>query len=103
MIRESPMRLPKPPATYSNEPPRNHDARRGSLPDVVRRYLTRRELLMLVPLSMSSIDALEKAGEFPSRFILAPTIKVAWDRHEVDRWLAARARTRVYQSRENNK
>jgi predicted DNA-binding transcriptional regulator AlpA len=70
--------------------------RRTSLPAVVREYLSRRELLALVPLSMSSIDSLEKAGEFPSRFVLSPTTKVCWKRREVIRFLEQRADKRVH-------
>jgi predicted DNA-binding transcriptional regulator AlpA len=73
----------------------NRDA---AVPVLVREYLSRRELLALVPLSMSSIDALEKKGEFPSRFVLSPTVKVCWRRHEVLKWLAERARRRVHQA-----
>ena len=46
---------------------------------------------------MSSIDNLEKAGVFPSRFRLEPTTRVAWKRREVEKWLAQRARKRVHQ------
>ena len=63
---------------------------------MVREYLSRRELLALVPLSMSSIDSLEKAGEFPSRFVLSPTTKVCWKRREVIRFLEQRADKRVH-------
>jgi predicted DNA-binding transcriptional regulator AlpA len=61
---------------------------------VAREYLSRRDLLALVPLSMSTIDALEKAGQFPSRFVLTPTTKVCWKRHEVIRFLEQRAAIR---------
>jgi predicted DNA-binding transcriptional regulator AlpA len=89
------MRPQKLPPPCSNEPARNQP-RRASLVATERQYLTRRELLALVPLSMSSIDSLEKAGSFPSRFVLAPTVKVCWKRAEIERWLAERARTRVH-------
>ena len=75
------------------------ERRRAPLPAVPREFMTRRELLALVPLSMSSIDALEKAGAFPSRFVLVPTVRVSWRRHEVERWLAERARRRVHAAR----
>jgi predicted DNA-binding transcriptional regulator AlpA len=61
-------------------------------------YLNRVELLALVPLSMSSIDNLEKGGVFPSRFRLEPTTRVAWKRREVEKWLAKRAAKRVHQA-----
>jgi prophage regulatory protein len=70
------------------------ERRRAPLPSAPREYLSRRELLQLVPLSMSSIDALEKAGEFPSRFVLSPTTKVCWKRREVIRFLEQRAAKR---------
>ena len=66
------------------------------MPPWARDYLGRRELLAVVPLSMSSIDTLEKNGNFPSRFVLSPTVKVCWRRQEVEKWLAERARTRVH-------
>ena len=59
-------------------------------------YLNRRELLGLVPLCMSSIDTLEKAGIFPSRFVLSPTTRVAWKRKEVVQFLEQRAAKRVH-------
>jgi prophage regulatory protein len=74
------------------------ERRRAPLPSAPREYIGRRELLALVPLSMSSIDALEKAGEFPSRFVLSPTIKVCWKRREVIRFLELRAAKRVHAS-----
>ena len=79
----------------SDEPARGRH-RRASLPAAAREYLSRRELLALVPLSMSSIDTLEKAGEFPSRFVLSPTTKVCWKRREVIRFLEQRAAKRVH-------
>jgi prophage regulatory protein len=66
-------------------------------------YLGRRQLLALVPLSMSTIDALEKKRAFPSRFVLSPTVKVCWRRHEVEKWLSERARKRVHQAAENDR
>jgi predicted DNA-binding transcriptional regulator AlpA len=73
-----------------------HQHRPASPAAVARDYLSRRDLLALVPLSMSSIDALEKAGQFPSRFVLTPTNKVCWKRHEVIRFLEQRAAKRVH-------
>ena len=90
----------KNPSSSSDQSARDHN-RRASLPPVARDYLGRRELLALVPLSMSSIDALEKMGKFPSRFVLSPTVKVCWRRQEVEKWLAERARRRVHQAAEN--
>ena len=72
--------------------------RRPALAAVQRDYLSRRDLLALVPLSMSTIDTLEKAGQFPSRFVLTPTNKVCWKRHEVIRFLEQRAAKRVHAS-----
>ena len=85
----------KEPLPSSDEPARGR-RRRASPPGAAREYLSRRELLALVPLSMSSIDTLEKAGEFPSRFVLSPTIKVCWKRQEVIRFLEKRAAKRVH-------
>jgi predicted DNA-binding transcriptional regulator AlpA len=70
--------------------------RPAALAAVAREYLSRRDLLALVPLSMSTIDTLEKAGQFPSRFVLTPTNKVCWKRQEVIRFLEQRASKRVH-------
>jgi predicted DNA-binding transcriptional regulator AlpA len=85
----------KEPLPSSDEPARGQ-RHRAPLPAVAREYLSRRELLELVPLSMSSIDSLEKAGQFPSRFVLSPTTKVCWKRREVIRFLEQRAAKRVH-------
>ena len=52
-------------------------------PPIPRDYLTRHELLAMVPLGMTSIDQLEKKGIFPKRFRLLPLKRVAWPRREV--------------------
>ena len=46
-------------------------------------FIGRRELLTLVPHSMSTIDRLEAEGKFPKRIRLEPTIRVAWLRREI--------------------
>jgi predicted DNA-binding transcriptional regulator AlpA len=76
----------------SPRPPR----RARPLPDARRDYIGKRELRAIVPLSMTSIDRLEKKGAFPSRFVLSPTIKGAWKRREIEKWLAHRANKRVH-------
>ena len=86
-------------ASPKSDKPAHGQHRRASLPVAAREYLSRRELLELVPLSMSSIDALEKAGTFPSRFVLSPTTKVCWKRREVIRFLEQRAAKRVHATR----
>ena len=85
----------KNPSSSADQFARDHN-RRTSLPPVAPDYLGRHEMLALVPLSMSSIDTLEKKGKFPSRFVLSPTVKVCWRRREVEKWLAERARKRVH-------
>jgi predicted DNA-binding transcriptional regulator AlpA len=82
--------------TYEGESREVAHRRNRSLPQIPRDYLDRRELLALVPLSMSSIDALEKKGAFPSRFVLSPTVKVCWKRREVIQFLEQRAAKRVH-------
>jgi predicted DNA-binding transcriptional regulator AlpA len=67
-------------------------------PPIPRDYLTRHELLAMVPLGMTSIDGLEKKGIFPSRFKLEPTSRVAWPRREVEAFLRLRAKRRPGQS-----
>jgi len=75
----------------------NTHARKPFVPPP-RDYLTRHELLAMVPLCMSSIDNLERRGIFPQRFKLEPLRRVAWPRREVERFLAVRARRRPHQS-----
>ena len=72
---------------------------RQSLPDkdtahVRRMYLLRRELLVLAPFSMATIDRLEARGVFPRRIRLEPTNRVAWSRSEVERFLNQYAKRR---------
>jgi prophage regulatory protein len=59
-------------------------------------YIDKRTLVAIVPLSMTTIDRLEKAGIFPSRFILQPTKKVCWKRREIERFMEKRAAERVH-------
>ena len=88
--------MPRKESSATSDVPAHGRRRRASRPAAAHEYLSRRELLELVPLSMSSIDTLEKAGEFPSRFILAPTTKVCWKRREIIRFLEQRAAKRVH-------
>jgi predicted DNA-binding transcriptional regulator AlpA len=67
-------------------------------PPTQRDYLTRHELLAMMPLGMSSIDQLEKKGIFPKRFRLEPLQRVAWPRREVEAFLRLRAKRRPGQS-----
>jgi predicted DNA-binding transcriptional regulator AlpA len=53
------------------------------IPHVESPFIGRRELLTLVPHSMSTIDRLEAQGKFPKRIRLEPTIRVAWLRREI--------------------
>lgn len=49
----------------------------------------KKELLKMVPLSWYTINALEKAGEFPKRFAITEG-RVAWNSDEVEVWLDER-------------
>jgi predicted DNA-binding transcriptional regulator AlpA len=69
------------------------------VPEGLREYLRRRELLAVVPLSMATIDALEKMGAFPARIVLTPTTRVVWRRREVEKFLEDRARNRAKPAR----
>ena len=73
--------------------------RRRAPPQLLRDYLTKRELTLLVPLSLTTIDRLEQQGVFPSRFIVQPTRIVAWKRSEVLRFMEQRAAKRVHQGK----
>lgn len=62
-------------------------ARERELP--IKRTIRRRQLREMVPLSDSTIYAMEQRGEFPRRFALSPRC-VVWDLGEVEAWLASR-------------
>ncbi|MBC3249417.1 hypothetical protein BFS14_03640 [Serratia fonticola] len=49
----------------------------------------KQQLLAMVPLSWSTIEALEKAGEFPERFRITPQ-RVAWNQDQIEQWLDER-------------
>lgn len=53
---------------------------------MTKRTIRRDELLTMVPLSDSTIYAMEKRGEFPRRFALTARC-VVWDYDEVQAWL----------------
>ena len=57
-------------------------------------FIGRRELLTLVPHSMSTIDRLEAKGQFPKRIRLEPTNRVGWLRSEVTAYLRRLAKRR---------
>lgn len=56
---------------------------------MINRTIRRDELLNMVPLSDSTIYAMEKRGEFPKRFALTPRC-VVWDYAEVQAWIEAK-------------
>ncbi|MQK22370.1 AlpA family phage regulatory protein [Escherichia coli] len=49
----------------------------------------KKELLSVVPLSMSTIDRLEKNGQFPKRWYITDK-RCAWTQEEVEKWLDER-------------
>ncbi len=49
----------------------------------------RKQLLEVVPVSMSTIDRMEKNGEFPKRFWITDK-RCAWNSEEIERWLDER-------------
>lgn len=53
------------------------------------RTIRRDELLIMVPLSDTTIYHMEKRGEFPKRFALTPRC-VVWDYDEVVAWIKMR-------------
>lgn len=54
--------------------------------------LGKKELLAVVPLSMSTIDRLESAGEFPKRWYITDK-RCAWNAEELENWLDERQAT----------
>ena len=67
--------------------------------EALREFYTRRELLVVVPLCMATINSLEKAGIFPTRIQLTPTRRVVWRRREIEQFLEDRARNPARRSR----
>lgn len=51
--------------------------------------LGKKELLAVVPLSWSTIERLEKNGEFPKRWYITDK-RCAWTQEEVEQWLDKR-------------
>ena len=51
-----------------------------------RELILRDELLRLVPLSVTTIWRLERAGKFPRRISISEK-RVAWRRSEIEAWL----------------
>ncbi|HHU2814380.1 AlpA family phage regulatory protein [Escherichia coli] len=49
----------------------------------------KKDLVKMVPVSMSTIDSLEKRGEFPKRWFITDK-RVVWNRDEVEQWLDER-------------
>ena len=50
---------------------------------------SKKQVLEMVPLSWSTIDRLEKAGEFPKRFYITDR-RCVWNGDEVEQWLDQR-------------
>ena len=55
----------------------------------MKRAVGKKELLTIVPLSLSTICRLEKNGEFPKRWYITDG-RCAWNAEEVGRWLDER-------------
>lgn len=51
--------------------------------------IRKEKLLEIVPLSESTINKLEKEGEFPKRFAITDSL-VAWNQDEIEAWLDER-------------
>ncbi|KPU04670.1 MULTISPECIES: helix-turn-helix transcriptional regulator [Enterobacteriaceae] len=55
----------------------------------MKKAFGKKELLLVVPLSMSTIDRLEHKGQFPKRFYITDG-RCAWDGDEIAQWLDER-------------
>ena len=62
-----------------------------------RKLINRKQLLEMVPLSDRTILDMEKRGEFPRRFAITARL-VAWDLHEVERWIEERRQAAIQQA-----
>lgn len=51
--------------------------------------MDKKKILEVVPLSWSTIERLEKIGEFPKRWYITDK-RCAWDQEEVEQWLDER-------------
>lgn len=51
-------------------------------------FIDKKKLCNKVSMSPRTIDAKEKAGDFPKRFALSAR-KVVWDEADIDAWMAA--------------
>lgn len=66
----------------------------------MKRAIGKKELMNMVPLSMSTIDRLEHKGQFPRRWYITEK-RCAWNAEEVENWLDKRQATTLveYQGR----
>lgn len=55
----------------------------------MKRAIGKKELMNMVPLSMSTIDRLEHKGQFPKRWYITDR-RCAWNADEVEHWLDER-------------
>ncbi|MBJ8952036.1 MULTISPECIES: helix-turn-helix transcriptional regulator [Enterobacteriaceae] len=58
----------------------------------MKRAIGKKELMNMVPLSMSTIDRLEHKGQFPRRWYITDK-RCAWNADEVECWLDERQAT----------
>lgn len=56
---------------------------------MTKQLINKKALHAMVPLSDRTIDAMEKKGDFPRRFVLSAR-SVVWDRDDVLAWIEAR-------------
>jgi len=55
----------------------------------MKNALSKKQVLEMVPLSWSTIDRLEQAGEFPPRFYITDR-RCAWNGDQIEEWLDKR-------------
>lgn len=56
---------------------------------MTKQLINKKTLHTMVPLSERTIDAMEKKGKFPRRFVLSAR-SVVWDRDDVLAWIESR-------------
>ena len=61
----------------------------------IRRILSKRQLLKIIPLSYPTIWSMMRRDEFPRSIVVGPNGKVGWYDDEVEEWVESRQRSKL--------